>query len=77
MSNPLIMLKARSWKKNEAIKIKTTEIRLVNETILVINKIGKKMTAQIKKKWTLYPNKKPAEVATALPPLKFKKIGKA
>ena len=47
------MLKARSWKNNEAIKIKTTEIRLVNETILVINKIGKKMTAQIKKKWTL------------------------
>ncbi|BCD38570.1 hypothetical protein LHEJCM1005_16540 [Lactobacillus helveticus] len=71
------MLKARSWKKNEAIKIKTTEIRLVNETILVINKIGKKMTAQIKKKCTLYPNKKPAEVATALPPLNFKKIGKA
>lgn len=39
-----------SWKKNEAIKIKTTEIKLVSETILVINKIGKKIIAQIKKK---------------------------
>ncbi|KWX56797.1 hypothetical protein BEV10_06735 [Lactobacillus crispatus] len=71
------MLKARSWKKNEAIKIRTTEIKLVNETILVINKIGKKINAQIKKKWTLYPSKNPAEVATALPPLNFKKTGKA
>lgn len=71
------MLKARSWKKNEAIKIRTTEIKLVNETILVINKIGKKITAQIKKKCTLYPNRKPAVVATALPPLNFKNTGKA
>ena len=71
------MLKARSWKKNEAIKIRTTEIKLVNETILVINKIGKKINAQIKKKWTLYPSKNPAEVATALPPLNFKKTAEA
>ena len=71
------MLKARSWKKNEAIKIKTTEIKLVNDTILVMNKIGKKITAQIRKKCTLQPSKNPAEVATALPPLNFKKIEKA
>lgn len=71
------MLKAISWKKKEAIKIKTTEIKLVNETILVINKIGIKITAQIEKKCTLYPSKNPADVATALPPLNFKKIGKA
>ena len=71
------MLKAMSWKKNEVIKIRTTEIKLVNETILVINKTGKNIAAQIKKKCTLYPNRKPAEVATAMPPLNFKNTGKA
>ena len=59
------------------MKIRTIEIKLDRETILVLNNKGKKINAHIKKKWTLYPNKKPADVATAFPPLNFKKIENA
>ena len=71
------MLNAKSLKNREAIKIKTTAIKLVNETMLVKNRSGKKIRAQIPKNCKLYPKRKPAEVATAFPPLNFKKIEKA
>lgn len=77
-TNPkLMMLNAVSWKNRDAINIRTTDIKLVIDTVLVRKSNGMKITAQIKKNWRLYPRINPAEVATAFPPLNFKKIEKA
>lgn len=46
---PLKMVSAKSWKKNDAIKIKRIDIKLVRDTMLVIKSVGKKIKAQIKK----------------------------
>ena len=50
------------------------EIKLLKLTYEVIKSVGKKIRAQKPKNLRLYPKNTPALVATAFPPLNFKKI---
>lgn len=69
-------LKYGSWNKKLKIKNKVMQSMAVKDIILVIKSIGKKIPAQTQKNARLYPKIKPAVVATALPPLKPRKIEK-
>lgn len=73
---PAIAVKKISWNQNEQMKISTIEIKLDKLTYDVIKSIGKKIKAQTPKNFKLYPKKTPALVATAFPPLNFKKMEK-
>ena len=50
---PDMTVKKVSWKKKLEKKIKTTEIKLLKDTMLVIKSRGMKKLAQRPKNWTL------------------------
>ena len=63
------------WKIKQYVKEATAAIMDDNETYFDMYKAMKKTTSKNKNKNGSYPSTTPADVATALPPLKLANIG--